>query len=467
MRSLFLVLLFLLAPLASAKNYIITLECKDSESGFSCTGMATDPLSSSSSSSSSSASTSSSSSASTSSTSSSSNSSSSSGIAYAYTVGTAAELKTALGKVAAGETILLRDGNYGDLVIGKAWPDYIDLVAQNKHKAVFGAVSAAGAVRGYVRFDGIRATSYDLRTGAHHFELLNSLVTSNLYFKDVSDIVVRNTAVRSDITDALHSVRANNIKRAVFEHNLFTGAQEDLMAVTGSSEDVRIVKNSFYNTKPKQTYGPIPVLVDGVQRKCEYNHSDALQFFGSNGVSPSKVLIEGNLFFDDPSDNERRLGCAENDVTITPQGIFLSDPNSIGYDQITIRANVFYLCSANTIYINGAKNVLVENNTLIGCGNGGGGIRVVEKAGKSNAGLVLRNNLARSISVEGTTYKLPDGANTIYQGLDAPKLFSFDGMAATWGSFLPRSTDFPETVGATTELRKIQAGTSLAPGAAH
>jgi hypothetical protein len=275
------------------------------------------------------------------------------------------------------------------------------------------------------------------------------------------------------MTDALHSVRANNIKRAVFEQNLFTGAQEDLMAVTGSSEDVRIVKNSFYNTKPKQTIGKDgmigedgKLLVDknGDVRKCEYNHSDALQFFGDNGVSPSKILIEGNLFFDDPADNDRRVGCTENDATLTPQGIFLSDPNSAGYDEVIVRNNVFFVGSPNTIYVNGAKNVLVENNTLIGWGNGGGGIRVVEKAGKSNSGLVLRNNLARSISVEGTTYKLPAGANTIYQGLDAPKLFSFDGMAATWGSFLPRASDFAETVGATTDLRKIQAGTSLAPG---
>jgi hypothetical protein len=453
MRSILLfAALQLLALSASAQNYVVTLECKKGESGFSCTGMATDPLSSSSSSSSSSASTSSSSSASTSSTSSSSSSSSSSGIAYAYAVGTAAELKTALSKVAAGETILLKDGNYGDLIIGKAWTDYVELKAQNKHKAVFGAVSAAGAVRGYVRFDGIQATSYDLRTGAHHFELLNSLVTSNLYFKDVADIVVRNTAVKSDMTSALHSSRVNSVKRAVFEQNLFTGAQEDLMAVTGSSEDVRIVKNSFYNTKPKQ-------LAD-----CEYNHSDALQFFGASGVSPSKILVEGNLFFDDPADNEQRIGCTEKSDRITMQGVFLSDPNSAGYDEVIVRNNVFYVGSPNTIYVNGAKNVLVENNTLIGWGNGGGGIRVVEKAGKSNSGLVLRNNLARSISVEGTTYKLPAGANTIYQGFDAPKLFSFDGMAATWGSFLPRSSDFAETVGATTELRKIQAGTSLAPG---
>ncbi len=411
----YLVLLLLLAPAVWAKEYTITVKCQDGQSGLACAVTSVEV----------------------------------SGPVYPFTVSTAAELATALSNVAAGQTILLKDGNYGDLTITKQWPDYIELLAENKHGAVFGKVVASGPTRGGIRFNGVRATGYDLRAGAHHFELVNSLVEGGLYFKDAADIVVRNTAVRADI--ALHASRVNSVKRAVFEHNVFTNAQEDLMAITGDSEDVRVVKNSFYNTKPKQ-------LPD-----CEYNHTDAIQFFGANGLNPRKVLVEGNLFFDDPADNEVRTGCG--DGRITMQGVFLSDPDGEGYSDITIRNNLFYVGSSNTIAINGAyRNVLVENNTLIGWGNGGGTIRVTERTTARNVGLIIRNNLARSFVATNTVYKVVSGENYIYLGSDAQRLFSFDTLANTWQSFLPRTTELPETMGATAELRKIQAGLALPPG---
>lgn len=431
-----------------------------------------DPVSSSSSSSSastsSSASSTSSASSSTSSTSSStsstSTSSSSSGIAYDHVVSSADELAAVLNKVEGGEVVLLRDGHYGDLLIGKQYADYVELLAENTQKAALGAVTIKGANTGYVRFNGLTVNNYDIQTGGHHAEILNNLVRSNIYMKNASDVLVRNTTIQTDLTDGLHSSRLNSVKRVVFEHNWISGAREDLMAITGDSEDVRIVKNVFYNTRPQQTIGPVPRMVNGVERKCQYNHSDAIQFFGADGVSPRMILVDGNQFFDDPSDNEIRVGCSESGARITMQGVFVSDPNSDGYEDLTIRNNVFYVGSSNTIFINGAKaNVLVENNSLIGWGNGGGTIRVVDQSGKSNAGLTLRNNLARSIADTSGTFELVPGLNQVYKGDDAPLIFMMQGMAGSWQSFLPRDEALND-VGASAELLRIKAGEALAPG---
>lgn len=422
-----------------------------------------EPSSSSSSSSSTSTSSSASSTSSTSSsTSSTSSSSSSSGIAYDHVVSSADELAAVMAKAVGGEVVLLRDGHYGDLVVGKQYADYVELLAENTQKASLGAVTLKGASRGYVRFNGLTVNNYDIQTGAHHAEILNNLVRSNIYMKNASDVLVRNTTIQTDLTDGLHSSRLNSVKRVAFEHNWLSGAREDLMAITGDSEDVRIVKNVFYNTRPQQTIGPVPRMVNGVERKCQYNHSDAIQFFGADGVSPRKILVEGNLFFDDPSDNEIRVDCG--DGRITMQGVFVSDPNSDGYEDVTIRNNVFYVGSSNTIFINGAKsNVLVENNTLIGWGNGGGTIRVVDQSGKSNAGLTLRNNLARSIADTSNTFELVPGLNHVYKGDDAPLIFMMQGMAGSWHSFLPRDEAL-NGVGASAELLRIQAGEASAPG---
>ncbi len=369
-----------------------------------------------------------------------------------HVVSDAAELAETMAKILPGQSIGLNPGAYGDLTITKQWEPHIKLVSKTPKGATIGTVTLDGAARGGVRFDSVTANSFDMRSGASGLQVVKSLVRGNLYFKDASDILIQDTEVRTDLSDGLHSIRANSVKRFTLEHSLLTGAREDLLAVAADSEDVHIIKNLFYNTKPKQTIGPVEQLVGGVMRKCQYNHSDGLQFFGNDGLNPRRVLVEGNLFFDDPADNEVRVGCG--DGRITMQGVFLADSDGQGYEDITVRNNVFYVGSPNTIYINSAvKNVLIENNTLIGWGNGGGGIRVIEKTGKSVAGLTLRNNLARSISNTSTTFALDPAANRVYLGTDAPKLFSFEGMATTWQSFLPRGKDFPDTMGATLEIR--------------
>lgn len=379
-------------------------------------------------------------------------------VTHDHVVSGAAELAETLVKILPGQSVLLEPGDYGNLVIPNQWATPIKLVSKTKHGAVFGLVTVRGPTRGGVRFDGITADKFDVQTGAHHVEIVKSFVRDTLYFKDASDILVQDTVVQTDLTGGLHSIRGNSVTRFTLEHSTLSGAREDLMAVTTDSEDVRIIKNIFYNTKPKQTIGPVEQLVGGVLRKCQYNHSDGLQFFGNDGLNPRRVTVEGNLFFDDPTDNEVRVGCGEGRITM--QGVFMSDSDGAGYEDFTVRNNVFYIGSPNTIYINSAlRNVVVENNTLIGWGNGGGGIRIIEKAGKSVAGLTLRNNLARSVSNTATTFVLDPAANRVYLGTDAPKLFNFEGMADSWRAFLPRGSDFPDTMGATLEIR-----TGVPPG---
>lgn len=404
--------------------------------------------------------------------SSSSSSSSSSGKLYDHIVSTGAELKAALAVAKSGDEVLLKDGNYGDLTITKQWDDYINLYSANPRKAVFGKILADGNTKGYLSFNGITLDSVELLKGAHHFKIQKSLIRGNIYAKEADYLTVENSVIQSDLAGSLHSVRLNSVSNVIFRHNTISNAIEDLMAITGDSPFVSIENNLFLNTMPKQTIGKGGIagadgklLVDknGKIRECEYNHSDAIQTFGVDGKNPSNLKITGNIFYDDPADNAVRVDCG-NSVT-NMQGTFISDPDGVGYMNVLIADNLFFLGSSNSIYINGAnKNVVVENNTLLGWTDGGGGtIQATERTSAKNVDLIIRNNLARSFGARETIYKIIPGQNFIYGGTASDLIFSKTGKPSGWEYYIPKDAKFSE-LGASKYLFDIQTGKRLPPG---
>lgn len=376
-------------------------------------------------------------------------------------ISTAQQLKDALAAAKGGEVFLLKDGNYGSLIISRQFPSYVTLRAANLHKAVFSGIEIDGSNKGFVHFDRIQSSGIRAVNGAHHLKYTNSRFSSTVYFKTAADVIIDNNVI--DVDGGLHALLMNSVSRFELTRNFIARAQEDLMRLTGDSDGGLIVNNVFYDTMPQN------IPHDG--NKCEYNHSDALQMFGVDNKNPRNLTIRGNYFYDDPSNNQIRP------ETCTPgrpgthlnmQGLFLSDPKGNAYENVLIEENFAYLGSANSIVINGATaNVVVRNNTLLPWTAGrGGSIRIVEKANRTNKGLTLYGNTATAVSDETTS--LSDGMN-IHSNLVYDKssntspthrnnLFQGGGEGSRWQHFLPVAgtvVDFGSKYGAQTRLQEL------------
>jgi|GEM_PF-2877333 len=376
-------------------------------------------------------------------------------------ISTAQQLKDALAVVKGGEVLLLKDGNYGSLVISRQFPSYVTLRAVNLHKAVFSSIEINGSNKGFVHFDRIQSAGIRATNGAHHLKYTNSRFSSTVYFKTAADVIIDNNVI--DVDGGLHALLMNSVSRFELTRNLIARAQEDLMRLTGDSDGGLILNNVFYDTMPQN----IPTTAN----KCEYNHSDGLQMFGVDGKNPRNLTIRGNYFYDDPSNNQvRPTTCVsgQTGVRLNMQGFFLSDPQGNAYENVLIEENFVYLGSANSIYINGAtNNVVVRNNTLLPWTEGrGGSIRVVEKAGTTNKGLSLYGNTATSVSDETTS--LSNGikihSNLIYDksSTSSPmhrnNLFQGSGEGSRWQHFLPvagSAVDFGSTYGSQKRLQEL------------
>lgn len=380
-------------------------------------------------------------------------------------VATGDQLRAALDKARGGEVILLKNGNYGSLVINQLYSSYVVLRSENRFGAVFSRIELDGNSSGYVQFDRIQAAGITATNGAHHLKYTNSKFSSTVYFKGASNVVIDNNII--DVDGGLHALLMNSVSSFELTRNFIARAQEDLMRLTGDSDGGLIENNIFYDTLPRN----IPTEAN----KCEYNHTDALQMFGVDDKNPRNITIRGNLFYDDPRNNQvRPESCTKGrtGVRLNMQGIFMSDPKGNAYENILVEENLAYLGSANSLYINGAtSNVVVRNNTLLPWVEGGGGsIRVVEKAKRTNKGLNLYGNIASAVSDETTSLSdgMKIGENYVYKGADAaPKsaLFQGGGQGATWQHYLPvkgSAVDFGTGFGAQKRLKQLMGSGSEA-----
>jgi hypothetical protein len=312
-----------------------------------------------------------------------------------------------------------------------------------------------------VHFDRIQSAGITASSGAHHLKYTNSKFSSTVYFRGASNVVIDNNII--DIDGGLHALLMNSVSTFELTRNFIARAQEDLMRLTGDSDGGLIENNIFYDTLPRN----IPTE----SNKCEYNHTDGLQMFGVDGKNPRNITIRGNLFYDDPNNNQIRPESCTNGkvgVRLNMQGIFMSDPQGSAYENVLVEENLAYLGSANSIYINGAtSNVVVRNNTLVPWTNGGGGaIRIVEKANRTNKGLNLYGNIATAVSDETTSLSagMKIGKNYVTRGersLPASALLQGEGQGAIWQHFLPvkgSDVDFGTGYGAQKRLKQLIEG---------
>ncbi len=282
-------------------------------------------------------------------------------------------LNTAISKAASGDTIVLKSGNYGTLALkNKSFGAYVNIESQTKGGAKFTAVDIDNS--DHFSFSGLTVSGeFRADNTSSCIKLSDSKIGGGTYFRDATSIVLTN----NDITGTMNAVTLNDVRYVNVSGNTIHDAQSDLLRVTGDSYDVKILNNKLLDV----------ASVNG-------DHPDMIQFIGTNGQTPTKVQIKGNVLYDDPSTG-----------STWSQGIFISDPTSEGYRDFLIEDNLINVGSPNGIYVNGGiSNVVVRDNTLAIWPDGtGGSIRVVEKSGISNKGTKIEHNLARQVLNETTS----------------------------------------------------------------
>ncbi|WP_370303564.1 right-handed parallel beta-helix repeat-containing protein [Pseudooceanicola sp.] len=352
-------------------------------------------------------------------------------------ISNAAELKDALASAQGGEVFVLKDGDYGNLVLtGQVYGAPISITCASWLGAEFGEIRMTNC-------DGLKWTGIDVEAfraySSKNVGLVGSSVTGIVYMKDVDGLMVEG----NDIEGNFHAMLLNDVREFKVTGNKVHGAQEDLMRITGDSHSGVVEENFFFDTEPEDYRN------DGDPTTEGYNHSDFIQMFGANGKTPRDIAIRRNLMFDDR---------ATGDKTVTPQGIFVSDPAAGGYSNLLIEENLIAVNSTNSIYINGGQdNVVVRNNSLIPLNGGGAIIRLVLKAGMDNRGTLVEGNACKVLSNESTAAKI--GQNFVY-GRDVAPAELFSGEGKAWRDYLPVAGSSLEAsgMGAAAFLAEMAAG---------
>lgn len=348
-----------------------------------------------------------------------------------------AELLTALNNARGGETIVLRNGEYGALDLsGKTYASNVTIKAASPLAADFDEISLTNCKN--LTFSGIHVDSPSNSAGAlfevagcSNITLQNSEVNGKvdnvypitgpmhgIFITDGSSgVKVLNTSVH-DVLNGITSFGVTNLN--------LTGNTIDRVGADAfkfSRVDTATIEN---NTGPKYIYPD------------SSTHSDFMQF---QGPASSNLVIRGNVFL------------LQNDANT--QGIFLAGEG--GHTNVLIEQNIIYTEMANGIAVEGGKNVRIYNNTLINSLNDREGVTTINASGAD-----IRNNIVSQKNGEVA------GSNLEIQHLDARGDYHysdvFQNFSATGGITLedlkPVAGSLAEKMGAYSRLTQLLNGTT-------
>ena len=311
------------------------------------------------------------------------------------TVSNSSELKSALSNASGGETIVLKNGYYGDLTISNEnYNSSVNIVAENNLGADFGKVTVTKSSN--ISFDGLDTNDFAVYDTSH-VTIKNSygiIYLKNVYHADIDN---------NEVEGSYNGITLNDVRHFSVTNNYVHHAQSDLLRVTGDSYDGLIDNNILYDALPvRYSNGNV-------------DHADAIQIFSYGGSTPSNLTISRNLIVDDLSTG-----------AIPMQGIFIAIPDD-GYKNYLIEDNLINVGSPNSIYMSGGQeNVIIRNNSLIANEGGGGNIILANKTGLDNSGTTVTGNIAKVLSDETKSSNIGD---YYFYGRDPDlsKLFSGDG----------------------------------------
>lgn len=321
--------------------------------------------------------------------------------------------------IKAGDIIYLRSGSHGALnlidntAVRQAFnEDFITIKAQAGHQPVITNVVLQGA-RKFV-FDGIKFIKQNAGTvlflDNHGFWGESAdIIIANSTVVSVEDISSMNTAsyistaptavnseanctsvFRNSFKHVAYGIQASGSKVRIQE-NTIDGFSQDGIQVTGN--DTRIIKNRIVNN----------LNVDA-------NHDDGIQafVFDGPGIEPPMVdlVIDSNTVIQETYPAKPFKGGL--------QGIGLFDGF---FDNLQITNNLVIVEAQHGITVLGSNNPIIANNTALGPSGAAAWIYLgPHKNGTTSEGWNVRNNLAASVSVNGSMTGAGSTSNNISFG---------------------------------------------------
>ena len=344
-------------------------------------------------------------------------------------VSNASQLSAALSSASGGDTIVLADGNYGDITLGQDFASKVTITSATPLGATFGKVSINGS---NITLDGVTTTQPFSVRDAAHIEVKNSDLQSYwneaLFSTDVSFI-------DNDIKSTLNFEAVDGF--AISGNAIGTtpgGVNGDLVRIIGVTKNGVIENNTLSDVAPKK-------YPDG-----SVTHADGIQFMGRSDGWPSDIVISGNLIYDDPTTGD--------------SGNLWMQAIAVGGTNIVIENNMIMTGSPNAIIVANAwgGGVEVLNNTVLPWpGGGGGNIRITSTTND----VVVSGNVSNFILNEGGanlsnnfTYS-NDPSSPNYWG----SLFDLQADGMQWTDYLPADgspIDFGSGYGALERLMELR-----------
>ena len=287
------------------------------------------------------------------------------------TVSTAAELLNALHNCKGGETILLKEGIYGQLNLSASnIPAFASQViiasADATHPAVLNGVDANGV--GNLKFSAL-TFDYHATAGA-------ALSIAPFNFSNCTNITISGSKFDGDMAAGLNSVddgygtgsglRVASSSNVVVENNSFTdfyrgGLFLDVTNLTVSGNDISKISSdgldfiNVDNVSIKSNH-----IHDFVFDLASSSHADMIQFWTTGTTSPSTNIKITDNFLDAGAGNWTQSIFMSQDVV--GQGL---TGTSLNYQNVTISNNVIVNGHAHGITVGETNGLVIDNNTLI------------------------------------------------------------------------------------------------------
>lgn len=268
-----------------------------------------------------------------------------------YSVNSRTAFLSALTNAKAGDTIVLADGEYGDITItNRKFTSNVSIVSANPSGAHFDTLKVSASSN--ISFEGLEIG------GAKN--VLNATVkafvanSSNIKFSGIDFHGTLDGNAQNDSS----GLRVLNSTFVSVKNSEF---QQFLRGVTfNESSDIELVGNKFHDIRMDgSAFAAVQrVLIDSnhftnFNRKLE-DHSDAIQFWTTGTTKASTDIVIQN--------NQVLQGSGT-----SMQGIFMRDENgSLPYQRVTIKNNLVYESTyPNGIAVNNARDLTVSGNTIV------------------------------------------------------------------------------------------------------
>lgn len=280
-------------------------------------------------------------------------------------VSNASELTAALAAAQGGDTILLADGDYGNITLSQHFDTAVTIVADTPHGARFTGLHVAGAQN--VTLDGLFLDD--------DFEDGDSLWNTQFSVTDSTGITLRNSLFEGDDLDSpgapgdgYPTGRGFWIGRSddvLIENNEFRTFWKALNV--GKSTDVVIRGNDFHDIRSDglNIVEAENVLVENNHfhdfrtSMATGDHPDMIQVWTTAGSVPRNLTFSGNHLDIGAGDTTHGIFIAHNPASRKAHGA------DIAFENITITDNVIVGRHVNGIVLGTTKGAVVANNTVL------------------------------------------------------------------------------------------------------